>query len=88
MWYVNSHLQYIHNPLLRCFILTMWYVNEQVIEDIISSSDRFILTMWYVNMTNVFLQMIGVFAFYINYGYVNKMIFYIDLKLCVFKRSL
>ena len=32
------------------FILTMWYVNNNIIDNIKKSLTSFILTMWYVNI--------------------------------------
>ena len=34
------------------FILTMWYVNEELVEYDKKNNVSFILTMWYVNINN------------------------------------
>ena len=33
-----------------CFILTMWYVNLRIDDNIYNKLKGFILTMWYVNL--------------------------------------
>ena len=61
---------------LRCFILTMWYVNLNLGKTCGSFNLRFILTMWYVNIINWGYSVNGYFGFYINYVickfYFNK----------------
>ena len=34
MWYVNLLYEMVYRNLILSFILTMWYVNETIIEDV------------------------------------------------------
>ena len=48
------------------FILTMWYVNNRVLQSPTKKLNCFILTMWYVN-TDEELEQLHNQEFYINY---------------------
>ena len=58
-----------------CFILTMWYVNEELYDEFYKYACSFILTMWYVNGLNVDTKTAGTVSFILTMWYVN--VFYL-----------
>ena len=57
--------------LSHCFILTMWYVNNDLGNRVYLCNERFILTMWYVNALMQYLQGLIDKRFILTMWYVN-----------------
>ena len=54
------------------FILTMWYVNNFLTDEVGDMLDCFILTMWYVNYITKINKIDVDFSFILTMWYVNN----------------
>ena len=60
--------------MLMRFILTMWYVNIELMTKLKKIKPRFILTMWYVNAKKFSKNMRSLLGFILTMWYVNYII--------------
>ena len=67
MWYVNQDLVLMTTPSVSGFILTMWYVNREHLEELKGIFDKFYINYVVCKLCKSCNEKVKEYKFYINY---------------------